>query len=342
MEPKPFIDYLKKIAPGTKLRTVIDDLTRAGLGALIVFNSQKMSEIIEGGFRVNCLFTPQKLFELAKMDGAIILSENMKRILYANVSLVPDTRISTNETGTRHKAAERTAKQAETFTIAVSKRKKKTTIYCEKIKYYLKSSNEILRDLSSTLQILEKQKEILSSIYPDLNILEMSELTSTRDVVEVIQRIEVILKIFESVKRNFIELGKEGGIMNLRYKELLKGVEKKGEGILRDYSILSLKKSKNLLSNLSFEGILDIGNISKLIIGREIEDNIPTKGYRFLKHLNLTEKEISLIVYKFTNLSKIFKAESKEFESILKNKSSKIKEEITELREQILAGKIIC
>src|SRR3989344_716642 len=109
-------DYIRRVSPGTPLRTVVDDLLRAGLGALIVFDAPKLHEqnMLEGGFRVNCRFTTQKLFELCKMDGAIIISPDLRRVLYANVLLTPDNLITSNETGTRHKAGERTAKQAET------------------------------------------------------------------------------------------------------------------------------------------------------------------------------------------------------------------------------------
>jgi len=103
-EEKSFLDYLKKVSPGTALRTVIDDIVGSNLGALIVLESKEIMACIEGGFRINCRFSPQRLFELCKMDGAIVLSADLKRILYANATLVPDNSIHTNETGTRHKA----------------------------------------------------------------------------------------------------------------------------------------------------------------------------------------------------------------------------------------------
>jgi len=200
---KSFMDFIKMISPGTPIRSVIDDLIRSDLGALIVLDTPYLHEqnIPEGGFRINCRFTPQKLFELCKMDGAIILSPDLKRILYANVLLNPDTTIHTNETGTRHKAAERTAKQARTVVITVSERRKKTTLYHSTSRYYLKSSEEILREISSTLQILEKQRELFNEQISELNILEMSELVSVSDVCSLIQRPEMILKISEGKQK---------------------------------------------------------------------------------------------------------------------------------------------
>ena len=341
---KTMIDYLKKVSPGNPLRTVISDILRSGLGALIVFDSEELQKqnILEGGFRVNCRFTTQKLFELCKMDGAVIISPDLKRILYANVTLSPDTRIPTSETGTRHKAAERTAKQANTFVIAISERRKKTTLYYSTSRYYLKSSDELLRDLSSTLQVLEKQREIFDELLSKLNILEMSELVSVSDICRVIQRTEMMLKISETLKRSFIELGTEGKIMQMRHRELLRGIERIEGEVLRDYARLALKKTKTLLSCLTFDGLLDLESIARLVLEKPLEESISPRGYRFLSHLTLSENEASQIVHKFKNLSKVLDANSEDFEHILKNRAAAIKEEISNLREQILSGKVVC
>ena len=311
---------------------------------MIVLDAKELhtQNIIEGGFRINSRLTPQKLFELCKMDGAIVISKDFKRILYANILMTPDSSIHSTETGTRHKAAERTAKQAPTFVIAVSERKKKTTLYYGSSRYHLKSTDEIIRSLSSTLQVLEKQREMLNEQLNNLNILEMSELVSISDVCKVIQRTEMILKISESIKRNFTELGREGNIMHMRYRELIRGVEKTGEEIIRDYATLSLKRSKTLLSNLTFDGLLDTKSIARLILEKPIEESISPKGFRFLTHLTLSEKENSLIVKQFKNLKNILKVDSSELEPILKNRTSIIIEEIRNLREQVLNGKVIC
>jgi diadenylate cyclase len=341
---KTFLDFLKLVSPGTSLRTVIDDIIRSDLGAMIVLDSPALrsQNIFEGGFRINARFTSQKLFELCKMDGAIILSSDLKRILYSNVIMNPDTTIRSIETGTRHRAAEQTAKQAKTFVIAISERRKKTTLYHASSRYYLKSTEELIRNITSNLQILEKQKEILTDNLNNLNILEMSELVSVSDVCKVIQRTEIILKISESIKRNFTEIGKEGSIMHMRYREILRGVEKSESGILRDYANLPLKRAKTLLSNLTFDGLLDIESIARLILEKPLEESTSPKGYRFLSHLTLSAKEISQIIKYNQNLDNILEIESSSLEPTLKNRSSTIHKEIANLREQIINGKIIC
>jgi len=339
---KTFMDFIKLVSPGTSLRTVIDDLARSNLGAMIVFDAPEVQNIIESGFRINCKFTSQKLFELCKMDGAIIISQDLKRIVQANVTMNPDPSIHTIETGTRHKAAERTAKQAHTFVIAISERRKKTTLYFSQSRYYLKPTEELIRNITSTLHVLEKQREILNENISSLNILEMSELVSVSDVCKAIQRTEMILKISSSVKRNFTELGKEGNIVHMRYRELIRGIEKTEDETLRDYSTISLKRSKILLSNLTFDGLQDLDSIARLIIDKPLEETISPKGFRFLSHLTLSEKEISQIIKQFKNIEKIIKLNPADLESILRNRANTIYEEIQNLREQILSGKVIC
>jgi diadenylate cyclase len=342
---KFFIDHLKLISPGTPLREVIDNIVRSDLGALIVFEKPEMhkNKMISGGFRINCRFTPQKLFELCKMDGAIVVSQDLKRIIYANVLVTPNQSITTIETGTRHIAAEKISKQANTFCVVVSERKKKTTIYYGNLRYHLRSTDEILRNVNSTLQILEKQREILDTDLNNLNILEMSEMVSAGDVCKVIQRTEIITKLSKSLKRNFTELGKEGNIMHMRYKELIRGIEEIIKSILRDYSVISLKKSRNLLENITFDGILDLESISRLILEKSVDEAMAPKGYRFLSKLTLSEKEIYDIVNECSNLNFIMKIDNSEkIENILGNRALKIKQEIENLREQILSGKVVC
>jgi len=341
---KTFLDFLKLVSPGTSLRTVIDDILRSDLGALIVFDSKDLNDqnLFEGGFKINSRFTSQRLFELCKMDGAIILSNDLKRILYANVLMTPGNTVNSIETGTRHKAAERIAKQAHTFVIAISERRKKTTLYHGSSRYYLKSTDELIRNITSNLQILEKQRDILTENVTNLNILEMSELVSIGDICKVIQRTEMILKIAESMKRNFTELGKEGSIMNMRYREILRGVEKSENEILRDYAEIPLKRAKTLLANLTFDGLLDVESIARLVLEKPLEEIISPKGYRFLYYLTLSAKETSQIIRIHKNLDNILRLQPTELESILKNRSANIYEEIRHLREQILNGKIIC
>jgi diadenylate cyclase len=340
---KTIMDYIKKVAPGNSINSVIEDLLGSDLGALIVLDSPELhsKHCFEGGFRINCRFTPQKLFELCKMDGAIIISADMKRILYANVLITPDHMILSSETGTRHKAGERVAKQANTFVIAVSERRKRTTLYLGRERYGLKSPDELLRDISANLQVLEKQRDLFDYSIGDLNVLEVSDLVSAGDVCKIIQRAEMILKISESLKKQFMEIGRYGNIMNLRYRELNKGVEKRESDVIRDYAILSLKRTKTILENYSFEGLIDLDSISRLILEKSNDESVSSRGFRLLSLLNIGEKETSTLVKQFHGLKGVLDAKEEELEKILKARAIGFKEEMNSLTEKILEGKAI-
>ena len=340
-EEKTMLDYLRIVSPGTALRTVITDLNRSNLGALIVFESDGLQGLYEGGFRVNCLFTPQRLFELCKMDGAVIISKDLKRILYANVLLIPDTRLMTKETGTRHKAAERAARQAETFVIAISERRNKTTLFYKKSKYFLRFSEEILNEVSSSLQVLEKQRDAFNKLLGKLAILEISGMVSIGDVCKILQRAEIMLKISESMKRSFVELGREGLVMSMRYKELIKGTEKKELALLKDYIDIPIKRAKILLENLTYDGLLELDTLSRLIFEKSLEESAETKGYKFLSKLTLSHEESSKIVDKFKTLERILDLKSEDLEPFVGNRAETIKDEIDTLREQIIEGKVL-
>ncbi len=337
---KKMLDFLKKVSPGSALRIVIDDVIRSDLGALIVLDSLKLQECFEGGFRVNCRFTPQRLFELCKMDGAVIVSSDLKRILYGNVMLTPDKGIPTSETGTRHKSAEKTARQAETFVIAVSERRKKTTIYYGKNRLYLRQTEEVLRGLTNSLQILEKQREQFNEFLSKLNILEISGLVSVGDICKILQRCEMISRISESMRKELIELGKEGNIIYMRFRELIKGVEKKGAEMIRDYSPLSLKRTDLLLSNLTFDSLTELDSIARTIFQKGLDETLVPKGFRFLDYIGLDDKEALGVIELFGNLDGILLLEESKFEEAFKNRAAAIKQEIVELREQILEGKV--
>jgi len=338
---KIFLECLKRVSPGTALRTTINDLLRSDLGALIVFETPDVAKVIDGGFNINCRFTPQRLFELCKMDGAIVLTQDQRRIMNANVLLTPDQTIQTNETGTRHKAGERTSKQLKTLVVAVSERKKKTTLYLDNIKYVLRPSEEVFREISNTIQVLEKQREMFEELTSKLGILEISNLVSVSDVSKLIQRTEIILRHSEILKKDFVEAGKEGNLLNFRYKELIRGVEKKEEDIIRDYAKNSLKKTRIILENLTYEGLLDLDSVSRLILEKEPTDPISPRGYRFLSELDLTDKDVSLIVKAHHNLNEIISEDNNKLDVLLQNRSAQIKEEIRTLKEQIIEGRII-
>ncbi len=335
-------EILKIISPGTEIRVSLDDILRAGTGALIVVMNDSISKLVEGGFKVNCKFTPQRLNELSKMDGAVILSEDLKKILFANVLLIPDPNIPTSETGTRHKAAERTAKQAGTLAIAVSERRKKITIYYGDTKYVLKNAEEILGRATETLQILEKQREIYDDLLTNLNVLEVTGLVSLSDVCNILQRTEMIDRIEASIKKSIVELGKDANIIRMRLKELTRGIEKTAQFIVRDYTSKP-EKVRELISDISFDDLLDTEGISKLLFNRNSEESVHPKGHRILSRIRINSEEMNLILSSFSDLNSILNSGTEELAKVFNNSefAERFQRELAGLRENIMVGKKI-
>jgi len=337
------IDLLKLFAPGTSIRLALDDILRSNLGALIVIEKSNLYNILEGGFKVNCRFTPQKLVELAKMDGAIVLSNDIKKIIYANTILVPDIDISSKETGTRHKAAERTAKQTRSIVIAISERKNKITLYYGNIKYELKETSEILRRAAETLQILEKQKEIFNELLSNLNILEINNLVTTDDVCSILQRAEMINQISAMVKRYLVELGKEGSIVSMRLKELTRDMSRERELILKDYFYSKVSRTNNILKNMNFDFLLETQNILRLLFDELHDRTISPRGLRLLSKTNIFEKDIKSLLENFKTLDEILNADDESLFKVFRKKQYILffKNEIENIKEKIVVGKKI-
>ena len=334
------IDALRIVAPGTKLREALDEVRKSRKGALIVVDSENLQNIIDGGFKINCKFTPQKLFELSKMDGAIILSSDLKKILQANSLLVPSSQINSEETGTRHKAAERTAKQARTLVIAISERKNTIKVYYNYFSYLLKDTEEILGRAIDKLQILDKQREIYNNLLSNLNKLEITGLVSKSDVSSILQRIEIILNIADVIKKNIIELGNEGDLIKIRLKELTKGIDKDKKLIMKDYIINPIKRMKDI-SKLNFDSLLDTDRISEILFSDIESEYIRARGFRLLEKIDFNDDEIKILINKHENLNKILESSNEELEKIIKNKdkTEKFLKEISVLRENILMEK---
>jgi diadenylate cyclase len=340
---KDFMDVLKMVAPGTSIRAALDDLLRAEMGALIVVDNGNISSIYQKGFNIHSKFTAQKLTELAKMDGAIILSMNTKKILYANSFLFPSSEIPTKETGMRHKAAERTAKETGAIVIAISERKKKITLYQGDKKYELQESSEILRRAAETLQILEKQRESFTEAINNLNLLELQRMVTIKDVCGVIQRFEIIKRISDIVKRYLIELGKEGAIVSMRLKDLTRGLDKEEELLLKDYFGSNYSYAEKILEKMDFDFLLEPLNISRMIFEELHDKQISPKGLRILSKTNILDRYISSLISNFQFLDKILLSSDEELLKVFQNEGmlSFFKEEIYSLREKLLVGKRI-
>ncbi|NYC92825.1 diadenylate cyclase [Clostridium acetobutylicum] len=242
---RKLLEILKTMAPGTDMREGLENILRAKTGGLVVLgDNEEVMKLSDGGFKINSEYSASYIYELAKMDGAIILSSDLKKIVRANVQLVPDSSIPTFETGTRHRTAHRVAKQTGNVVVAISQRRNVITIYKDDIKYILRDSSIILARANQAIQTLEKYVAVLDRVMGNLNLLEFEDLCTLHDVVAAIQRTEMVMRVVTEIDRYICELGNEGRLISMQLNELVKNVEQDGMLIIRDYCQNEMNYSK--------------------------------------------------------------------------------------------------
>ena len=328
-----FYTILKLFAPGTNLRKALEGILNSGNGALIAIENEHLPSLIDGGFKINCKFSYQKLVEISKMDGAIVLSGDLRRIIFANVLLTPNSKIRTSETGTRHKAAERTAKQISGLTIAISERKKEIMLFYKNKKYKLKNIEDIIRKASDYIQVLERQRQLFDYNLENLNRMELKNYVNLNNAIKTIQRGKVIQKISEELSRYILELGDEGKLLKIRLKEILLNVEEEANLVIKDYSNIEYKIAISLLDELSYEELLDKDRIVKILGHENIRKIMHIAGWRILSKTSLSEPEIADLIKESGNFETIHLSDiAKEFESLSKDRFSLLKVELERLK----------
>ena len=230
------LEALAQIAPGQPLRAGVDRILQASMGALIlVGDGPEVLGICSGGFLLDAEFTPQRLSELAKMDGAIILAADASRIARANVHLVPNPNVPTSETGTRHRTAERVARSVDVPVISVSEDMGVIAVYRNDQKHPLEATPRLLNRANQALQTLERYKSRLDTVSSALTALEVEDLVTVRDVAMVLQRAEMVRRIAEEIEGYIVEMGADGRLIRLQLEELMGGVDDDRRLVIGDY-----------------------------------------------------------------------------------------------------------
>src|SRR4051794_29052011 len=198
-------------------------------------NDRTVESISTGGFALDVPFTATGLRELAKMDGGIIVDKDLTRILQAAVHLMPDQRIPSDETGTRHRTADRVAKQTGHPVISVSQSMQIIAVYVGDTRHVLEDSGQILSRANQALATLERYKLRLDEVSSTLSALEIEDLVTVRDVAVVAQRLEMVTRIAREIEDYVVELGTDGRLLSLQLEELVTGVDAERELVIRDY-----------------------------------------------------------------------------------------------------------
>jgi diadenylate cyclase len=336
------------IAPGTPLREGLENVLKAKTGGLIVIgDSKEIMSLVDGGFHINSDFLPAYLYELAKMDGAIVLSRDTKKILYANTQLIPDPSIPSSETGIRHRTAERVARQTGELVISISQRRNIITLYKGYLKYVLKDLSIILSKANQALQTLTKYKSVLDRTLANLGSLEFDDIATVLDVALAVQKIEIVTRIVTEVEQYIHELGIEGKLVSMQLEELITGLKEEEILLIRDY--LPMEEANNYkevirtLRNQSSEDLLELSLVAKILgLGNNINTldlPISTRGYRILSKVpRLPMNIVENLVSDFGRLQRILGASIEELddvEGIGEVRARIIKESLKRVYEQI-------
>ncbi|MDU4892714.1 MAG: DNA integrity scanning diadenylate cyclase DisA [Clostridium sp.] len=348
---KELMAILNIMSPGTLLREGLDNILRAKTGGLVVLSDrEEVLKMVDGGFAINSEYTPAYVYELAKMDGAIVISSDLKRILYANTQLMPNPSIVTQETGTRHRTAQRVAKQTGDIVVAISQRRNIISLYKGDIKYVLRESGEVLAKANQAIQTLEKYQLVLNRVISNLNLLELQDLSSLLDVVTAVQRNEMVMRIVYEIETYICELGNEGRLISMQLYELINGVEQEGRRLIRDYCSDEAKYEeiyKNI-EKLSSQDLLDLDIIAKVLgyPGIQLVDKlISPRGYRILNMIpRIPSSIVDNMVKHFGELQKIMNASLEELDlvdGIGEARAKAIKNGLRTLKERFILDRQI-
>ncbi|MDQ3980028.1 MAG: DNA integrity scanning diadenylate cyclase DisA [Actinomycetota bacterium] len=339
-------DALASVAPGTALREGLDRILQGSRGALIVIgDGPEVLAICSGGFLLDAEYTPQRLSELAKMDGAIILASDASRIARANVHLVPNPNVPTSETGTRHRTAERVARSIGVPVVSVSEDMSSIAVYYGDFKHPLEAPPRLLNRANQALQTLERYKSRLDSVAGSLSALEVEDLVTVREVVTVLQRTEMVRRIAEEIHGYIVELGTDGRLVRLQLEELMAGVEDDRRLVIKDYFHIEedwhLSEAMNALAELTTEDVLDLKSVTSVLHlppeAADMDMGLQPRGYRLLAKIpRLPETVIERIVERFGTLQKILRAtvdDLDEVEGVGEARARAIKEGLSRLAE---------
>ena len=317
---------LASIAPGTDLREGLERILRGRTGALIVLGSDKTVESIStGGFSLDVPFTPTGLRELAKMDGAIILDRDASRISHAAVHLMPDPTIPSVETGTRHRTADRVARQTGIPVISVSQSMQIIAVYVGEIRYVLEDSGQILSRANQALATLERYKLRLDEVSSTLSALEIEDLVTVRDVAVVAQRLEMVTRIAREIEDYVLELGTDGRLLSLQLDELVTGVDIERELVIRDYLPLTRRRrsANDVLTDLEALGpaeLVDVAAVARAMglgSSEHLDGAVTPRGYRLLAKVpRLPGAVVDRLVDHFGSLQKLLSASIEDLQAV--------------------------
>jgi diadenylate cyclase len=324
LDPK-ILAAVGRIAPGTDLRSAIDDIIRSSEGALIVIGDPKeLSFLFSGGIQLDEPFRPQLLYEVAKMDGAIIVNESVSKLAYANVQLMPDPTIPSNETGTRHRTAERVAKQTEALVISISQQRETVTVFVGHSRYQLEPIADVLAKTNQALATLETYRARLEQVLTRLTALEFQNAVMLDDVLVTLQRAELTTRMAEEIERACVELGEEARLIRMQLEELVADVPDEKAALVYDYHAEGgaerTREGLDALAGLPYNQLLEFELLAVLgypATVNPLDHSVAPRGYRVLSHIpRLPDGVVKRVVATLDGLEGVVRASQRELEAV--------------------------
>lgn len=323
----PLRTTLALMAPGTGLRDGLERILRGRTGALIVLGYDKMVETLcTGGFPLDVEFSSTRLRELCKMDGAVVLSSDGTRIVRGAVHLMPDPAIPTEESGTRHRTAERVARQTGFPVISVSQSMRIISLYVNGQRHVLDDSAAILSRANQALATLERYKLRLDEVSGTLSALEIEDLVTARDAIAVVQRLEMVRRIADEIEGYVVELGTDGRLLALQLDELMAGVDADRTLVIRDYlppgrRIRSIEEALEELDRLSANDLIDLTLVAKALgypgTAEALDGAVSPRGFRLLAKVpRLPGAVVDRLVEHFGSLQRLLGATVEDLQAV--------------------------
>jgi len=314
------------VAPGSALREGIDNIVFSRTGGLIVAGDiEEVSFLLSGGIRLDVDYTPALLYQVAKMDGAIVLNSEATRIGWANVQLMPDPTILSSETGTRHRTAERVSKQTDALVVAISQRRDVVSLYVGGTKYILQDIPAALAKANQGLAALDKYRTRLDQVSSRLTVLEFEGGGVLYDVLAVLQRAELVTRMAVEVERYIVELGTEGRLIEMQLEETMVGVAADKSALIRDYSVTDSEENlaavQQSLAHMPHQDVLDFGRLGELL-GYDSKLNtldfpVAPRGYRILGRIpRLPRLVVQKIIQDLGGLEEVLAGSDADLEAV--------------------------
>ena len=336
------------VAPGTELREGIDNIVHANTGGLIVVGeTEEFAFMLSGGIKLDIDYSPAMLYQVAKMDGAILINSDASKISWANVQMMPDPTIHSSETGTRHRTAERISKQVDALVIAISQRRDVVSLYLDGMKYILQDIPSVLAKSNQALATLNKYRLRLDGLSQRLSRAEFNGDAVLYDALAVLQRSELVSRMAVEVERYIVELGTEGRLIEMQLEETMIGVSHDRTALIRDYATEddegSLDRIASEISALSHQDVLDFGRLAE-ILGYDrkvntLDFHMAPRGHRLLGQVpRLPRLVVQKIVNRFGDLGDALAASDEELSSVDgvgPSRAKEIREGMRRLQESV-------